>query len=189
MIIGILGEDISDAETIKAIIGRLGLKRLNEMKPLGFGGRSKLLNDGANKAKVMRALHGVTHLVVCHDSDGREPEGVRERVTKHVVNPSGFADSHCLAIPVRMIEAWIAADPEAIRAVIPCFECPLHPSPEQLEDPKKWLIGEARLAGSRGRYRPATHNSQIAQWLDIDLVASRCESFARFRRCVMQWAT
>jgi hypothetical protein len=133
MMIAVLGEHDSDAQTIRMILKRkIGAQV--RITPKGFGGCDALCRKGARVIKNL-AERGYTHFFVCHDADCPDPEIARAKVDREVVIPSGAANS-CITIPVQEIEAWIIADESAIARTIPSFQPREVPRPETIKWPR-----------------------------------------------------
>ncbi len=172
---GVLGEDDTDAETVKTIIARMAGANV-KIHTKGFGGKDKLLNKGLGQIKFFYAT-GCTKFVICHDSDSHDPSDSRLKVMDRIVRPSGIPDSCCTLIPVYMIEAWILANIEAVSNVIKSWKPKPVANPEKIPDPKGELKRLSRLGGRRPLYSHETHNQQVARYLDLEIVAKKCPSF------------
>lgn len=183
---GVLGEDESDAEALKVLIR--GLKQQASLKilALGYSGGGELLAKGSRQLKAF-AAQGCDRFVVCHDADGTDPDAKRAEIMRRVIDPSGLVSSFCVVIPVQEFEAWILADLEAVSQVIPSWRPgPFKENPESIRNPKERLKWESRKQNKKPRYDPATHNPQIAKYLQIDRLRQRCPSFERLARFVTQ---
>ena len=67
--IGLIGEDDSEVETLKVLVRRLRKNPKLSVKTKGYGGCGDLLTKGA-KMLVSMSNSGCTKFVVCYDSDG-----------------------------------------------------------------------------------------------------------------------
>ena len=172
----ILGEDISDANTLKVLVRRLAHNESLRVTPKGFRGCSKMLRKGAME---LRNLHRLKHtrFIICHDADGPDPGPKREIVRDQIVEPSGVTEPCCIVIPVQALEAWILADIECAAKLFRSWVPKPIDNPEGITKPKEHL--ERLSKGSKGRplYSHATHNEQLAKYLDLDLVKRKCPSF------------
>jgi len=183
----ILGEEISDAESLKILVQRIisskkkGKKPKHlSIKPKGYDGWSHLCRKGGRDLATLDRL-GFDRFIVCVDADKCDPIERKRHVEKTVVTKSGIRKQCCVVIPIREIEAWILADLQAVaRAnVIPTWAIkPYTSDPERLADPKRYLRSESRCPKTKEvRYFEAVHNELVANHLDIELVAKRCKSF------------
>jgi len=172
----ILGEDRSDANTLKTIIRRLLNNDRATIKSKGFSGCGELCRKAASVIRLF-ARQGASRFVICHDADGPDPQPVREKVHRKIVAPSGIKESCCILVPVQELEAWIIADVAAIQTVIPKFQLKEIRHPENIKNPKEWLVQQSRRNKSRPLYSTTTYNESVAHYLDLDKVAQKCPSF------------
>ena len=172
----ILGEDITDANTLRVLVRRLAGNESLKVTPMGFRGSSKMLRRGAMELRNFQRLRH-TRFIVCHDADGPDPVPKRELVRERIVKPSGVAEQCCIVIPVQELEAWILADIECAAKVFRSWVPKPIDNPEGIRKPKEYL--ERLSKGSKGRplYSHATHNEQMAKYLDLDVVKRKCPSF------------
>ncbi len=173
---GILGEDDSDAETLKVLVQRLAGNPRLTVKTKGYGGCSELLRKGAKQLQLFKML-SLTHFIVCHDADGPDPQPKRDEVIQRIVRPSGFTEDCCIVIPVQELEAWILADIECASKIFSSWHPSPIESPERIFKPKEYLERVSKEGKQRPRYRHATHNERMALHLDLDKVAKKCPAF------------
>jgi hypothetical protein len=173
---GILGEDESDAQTLKVLVTRLAGGQRLTVRPKGYGGGGKLLRDGARDLKAFRML-GLTRFIVCHDADGPNPQPTRDLVMQRIVRPSGLTEDCCIVIPVQELEAWILADIGCASKIFPSWRPSPIENPETIAKPKEYLEKLSRDGKHRPRYRHATHNEKMAAHLDLNTVAKKCPAF------------
>ena len=84
-----------------------------------------------------------------------------------------------MLIPVEETEAWLLADPDAIRAVFNMRGTPRIPKrPETIKDPKEFLR-EIVSRNSKSHYINTIHNRRIAAEQRLESL-SRCPSFSRY---------
>ncbi len=185
--IAILAEDTSDCDAIAAIVIRLLGQRNQRLRKKGYGGCPHLRRKGARDI-AMLARDGCDRFVIAHDADDRTIAETRLLVEQTIVAPASIDFIYCLSIPVQELEAWLIADPAAVNTVIPTMRFRGHPNPEELRNPKEWLVRESRRSNGRPLYSPATFNAAVAAVLNLELVAERCGSFRAFRDCVRGWA-
>lgn len=174
----ILAEDRSDAEVlvilVRLIAGRGDLKVYKK----GFGGCGELCRKAASHILDF-SRQGASRFIICHDSDGKDPEIVRKSVRNGIggkVDLKGLA--YAIIVPVQELEAWIIADEKAITSAIRTLKIAEVRKPEEITSPKEWLVRKSR-EGQRSKplYDPATFNEQVARHLDISKVQAKCPSF------------
>lgn len=172
-----LAEDRSDVETLTVLIRRLAGNNSVPVRQKGYSGCSEMLRKGARQLQLFRDLGGCQRYVVCYDSDRDDPATRHKRLIDEVIKPSGLTAPICALVPIQEIEAWILADVNAVTKVITGWvpNKEIH-HPESIKDPKEHLEKMSRT-NQRPRYSHATHNSKIAQYLDLDLVMNKCPSF------------
>jgi len=172
----ILGEDRSDANTLRVLVRKLANNDSLKVTPKGFRGGSEMLRKGAMELRRLRR-RGCTRFIICHDADGPDPGPKRELVRNQVVEPSGVAGQCCIVIPVQELEAWILANIECATKVFPSWVPKPIDNPEGIPKPKEHLEGLSKGSKGRPRYSHATHNEQMAKYLDLDVVKRKCPSF------------
>jgi hypothetical protein len=175
-VFAILGEDKSDAATLKIIVRRFLADASIRIKQKGYHGCGDLCANGARPLRAF-ADQGATRFVVCHDADGPDPEPACKRVLEKVIAPAGLQESSCIVVPVQELEAWILADETAVRKVIPSFDLRATANPEQVPGPKEYLEDLSRTGRSRPLYIHAIHNERVAEHLDFDTLYKKCPSF------------
>jgi hypothetical protein len=172
----ILAEDRSDAETLAVIVRRLLNDDRAPLLKKGFSGCAELCRKGAAHINQFRA-RGATRFIVCHDADRNNPAEIRQVVQRRIIAPANCAAASCIVVPVQELEAWIIADEQAVSRVIPTLALPEVAQPEQLDDPKEWIIRNSRVRNARPLYAYAAHNMRVAVYLDFDRIAQKCPSF------------
>ena len=172
----VLGEDKSDAGTLKVIVRRLLGNTSIRIRQKGYAGCGDLCQKGARQLRVF-ADQGATRFVVCHDADGPDPAPARERVLTKIVRPSGLEGSSCIVVPVQELEAWLLADEEAVAKVIPSFTFNQISNPESVVSPKEHLEALSRKGRTQPLYVHALHNEHVAEHLDFDKLHRKCPSF------------
>ena len=175
--IAILAEDVSDANSLKAII-RARLGNIST-KTKGYSGGGNLLNSAARDVKYF-AGERASQIVICKDADERSYSEVETEIQERVVAPSGYSSLCCVVVPVQELESWLIADELAVREVIESFEFDGHASPETIQSPKEWLIKKSRQGRTQPLYSPKTFNEKVAAKLRHEVVAKKCPSFKRF---------
>jgi hypothetical protein len=122
---------------------------------------------------------GCTRFIVCHDADGPDPIPYENRVKKEIVQPAGLEDDSCVVIPVQELEAWILADIEAASSIFKSWHPKPIANPENQASPKEHLVRLSREGKGKPRYDPSTHNEQVAKYLNLKTVETKCPSFRR----------
>lgn len=181
--LGILGEDPSDTDTLKILARRILNNDRAQIRGKGYGGCGELLKKGARDLIALKKL-GCEKFVVCVDADKMPSQDRYDEVESKVVSPSGLNQSCCIVVPVEEMEAWILADMNSVAKVITgwqgCSEI-TYASPENIRNPKEELELLSRGKNSKPRYSHATHNVRVASYLDINKVALTCPSFRVLR--------
>jgi hypothetical protein len=183
MMYGILGEDDSDAQTLKVLVKRLAGDESLTVKAKGYGGSGKLLKDGARALRLFKAL-ALTRFIVCHDADGPDPNEKCDLVMEKSVKPSGLAKDCCIVIPVQELEAWILADIECGSKVFGWWRPAPIQNPEGIPKPKGHIERLCYSNKPRRRYNHAVDNERMARHLDLDKVARKCAEFRKLRAFV-----
>jgi Domain of unknown function (DUF4276) len=183
---GIIGEDNSDAQTLKVIVRRLAQNANLTIKAQGFDGCSEMLRKGASRLRLFSDL-GLQRFIVCYDSDGHDHRERREEVMRRIVRPSGLPQPCCVLIPIEEIEAWILADIQAVSKVFSSWNPdPIRQNPESIPNPKEYLENLSKQTNKKPVYSHATYNQRVAEHLNLELVHQRCSSFRPLRDFVRQ---
>jgi hypothetical protein len=183
---GIIGEDESDARTLKELVHCLANDRSLKIKTKGFEGCGQMLRRGAGQIKLFAQL-GLTRFIVAYDADGHDPRDRYDEVMAKVIRPSGVQTGYCVLIPVQEIEAWILADIESVSNVFSSWHPdPITQDPEKIENPKEFLEKRSRDSRKRPVYDHSTHNEKVARHLNLEIVRKRCPSFAPLVKFVTQ---
>lgn len=175
--IAVLAEDRSDADALVVLVKRISGNLNCRVFRKGFSGCGELCRK-ADSHIADFASNGATHFIICHDSDGNDPEEIREKVRVGIKAKIdlGFYE-HKIVVPVQELEAWLIADDEAISKVIPSLSIGVVEQPENIDSPKEWLIRASQKGRSRPLYSPPTFNHKVAQHLNIAKVEKKCGSF------------
>lgn len=173
----VLGEDDSDAQTLKVLVRRLANDDHLPIKCKSFSGYGEMLRKGRRCIDVLERL-GCTHAVVCCDADGPDGASRRREITEKIVATTRLAAKCGIVVAVQELEAWILADISAVRHLFSSW-CPeaLSGEPERVSSPKEYLEKLSRQQNKRPIYAHATHNPQVAKYLDLDVLYRRCPSF------------
>ena len=189
----ILGEDVSDACTVRALVRRLIERNASSMekstakkarkpsfKPKGYDGWAHLRRKAARDLRQLSRM-GWQRFIVCVDCDGPDSEPRRIELQREVIAKSGLAAADCcLVIPIQELEAWLLADiEEAGPKVILSWTPAAVTNPERRSSPKEYL---RRLSQDphtkKARYNEVLHNEKLAEHLRLDRVEAKCPSFA-----------
>ncbi|MCY2953486.1 MAG: DUF4276 family protein [Planctomycetota bacterium] len=171
---GVLGEDKSDVDTLKAIIRKIAGNESISICGHGFDSASQMLKRGESVIRLLADL-GCRWFIIAYDADGSDPHARWQDVYSRVVKPAGI-ESYCIVIPVQELEAWILADIEAVTKVFTGW-CPTPIEyPEHIPKPKELLEKLSRDSKHRPRYSHATHNHRVAKYLDLEKVQQKCAS-------------
>jgi hypothetical protein len=177
--VGVIAEDDSDVDCVEVLI-----RRLTNNAHIGIKHYT-----GKGCGKIRRKCHawseqlkqrGCSLLVLIHD---RDDNNIRDLLTalNQALNPCPIA-THLICIPVQEFEAWLLGDPDAIKNAMHLDNVPrIRWQPETINAPKEYL-GRLIDRVSKGEkiYIHTKHNPKITQMLSIDLVRSKCPSFAPF---------
>jgi hypothetical protein len=125
----------------------------------------------------LHRLHRIDKILVVSDADGRDPDEIVRSFRAKGITGQKFA-----AIPiviVEMLEAWLLADPVALKKLFGISK--KIRNPEKIRDPKSEL---KRLLPKNLTYTP-TSAARIAEALDIEVLRKRCPRFEIFRKAVV----
>lgn len=174
-LVAVLAESREDAFFIKTILQRLTTNLpAPKMKDCRGGGNLKERGERFVRNYLQQ---GCEAFVLCHDADSHDPQPIADTLRSKIVQRCGIGTCSCILVPVQELEAWIAADPDAVKRVIPSFAPPMRSNPEGIQSPKEWLIRASRANSPRQLYSPPLHNPEIAAHLSIETVRAKCPSF------------
>ncbi|MEL6941116.1 MAG: DUF4276 family protein [Bacteroidota bacterium] len=174
--IGLIVEDSSDFDTIRALINKyLGVDGLRFKRKAG-GGCGKMRNKALSYAKELKNK-GCNVVILVHDLDGRELEKLRKDLSFFVKKSP--AEFNFICIPNEEIEAWLLSDEDAINNL---FKLPKKmqsiPNPENITSPKEHLEKIVyQNSNKTKRYINTQHNLKIAELMDIEKAGKKCVSF------------
>ncbi len=173
--IGIIGEDDSDIEVIKAIISKyLPPSAFHVSRFIGHGcGVIRRKTEGWARVLWRKDCR---FLILLHDADSTDESTLRVEL-EAIVAKTEFS-RFVVAIPVREVEAWLLSDPAAIQAAMGLPK-PLiiKGNTEVLQDPKTFLRRLVWKAGKK-RYLHTVHNKRIAARAKLSSLR-RCNSFSK----------
>jgi len=179
--LGLIVEDESDSDVLKALISKIAKKRYRVR-------RVKADGCGKMEAKAKRwaeSLHlqGCSLLLLVRDLDHHDKESLQRSMTD-ALSPCPIR-VHLVVIAVREIEAWLLADHEAITRGIGLHK-PVgkQSNPEAIVDAKSRLkkVILERSLGTK-RYLNTIDNAKIAKHAKLSQLR-RCNSFLPFERFI-----
>ncbi len=173
--IGIIAEDTSDVDVIDALIKKIVPGKPCTTKYFVGKGFGKINGKCLQWSNVLYTKN-CQMLILVRDSDKENPQQLRQKLEKAL--SQSLITKRAVVIPVKMIEAWLLADGEAIRRVFN-IKARINPGahPEWLEDPKHELEEIVFIKSQKQkRYINTAHNKRIALELDLDRVR-KCPSF------------
>ncbi|MEM8525522.1 MAG: DUF4276 family protein [Bacteroidota bacterium] len=174
--IGLIVEDLSDFDTIRILIDRyIGIDGLRFKRKAG-GGCGKMRNKALSYAKELKNK-GCNMVVLVHDLDGRELEKLREDLSFFVKKSP--AEFNFICIPNEEMEAWLLSDEDAVNNLFKLNKkIKAISNPEKIKSPKEHL-GKIvdQNSNKRKRYINTQHNLKIAELIEVDKIAAKCESF------------
>lgn len=119
---------------------------------------------------------GIERIVVVSDADGEEPARLSSAIRHRI--PDEYRTLVRPVVIAQMLEAWLIADPAALRSVTGRARSFAHP--ERIRDPKAEL---RRLFTRATAYTPEIAR-RLAEAVDLKLLERRCPSFVTFRDAV-----
>ncbi len=183
--IGVLAEDENDCDVISALIRRiLAEKQItpNQFKVRKRAGKgcSKLRRKAEPWIREL-AERGCRQIVMLHDLDRNDEVQLRSELNSLTI-PNGMRRLVC--IPAEEIEAWFFSSPRVLFDVSGGRgSAQVHHSPHLISSPKEKLIALSRGANRKPRYSP-NDNTKLAEELELDLCAQRCQAFRELREFV-----
>jgi hypothetical protein len=173
--LGIIAEDSSDVEVVAIILRKLAPRKAFAIKRFVGNGCGKLKGKCHVWAEQLSAS-GCSVLLLVHDLDRQNLKELRGSLEKSLA-PCPLA-KYLIVIPVEEIEAWLLADPAAVREVFKLKRLPKVPAnPETINDPKGRLTGIVWFGSEKSRrYVNAIHNVKIAERVSVGAL-KRCASF------------
>ncbi len=172
----VLGEDRSDAETLRVLIRRLADNERLAVKIKGYDGCGQLLRKGARDLDEFLS-QGYDRFVVAYDADRDDPAARLARARSMVQESRAASSACCVVVPVEELEAWLLADVAAVSKKWPSWRPDPIANPERVQDPKEYLEKLSRDSQRRPRYSHAVDNPMLAGLIDLEIVAKKCPSF------------
>jgi hypothetical protein len=185
---GIIVEGNYDSAVYGALIRRLATPNAH-IKPLPCGGKTKLMKEFPGLLRAFEhEVQGnpVDMAIVIRDADGKDPLELEAKMRMKLQGRDYPFPMHVrfYAVP-QAIDAWLLADVGAISAAVqvrggkPVTKS--HDDPESLLDPKEWF--RKLLTDHKATYT-AELCREIAQNVDLQLLAQRCRRFPVFAELV-----
>jgi hypothetical protein len=173
MRVGLIAEEESDAEVLKALTSKAA-----QNKSIGY---DRFLGHGCSKlrAKCASWAHqllqrGCRFVIVCHDLDKSKETELRRLIEASL--GALKSSQRLILIPVHEIEAWLLSDPRAIMLTFREHREPRCPGlPESVVDPKKTLE-KIIWSTFHKRYVNTIHNGKIASHMRLSALG-KCASF------------
>lgn len=174
--IGVIAEEKNDIE----VLYQLTCKVIDE-KSFRF---SKFVGHGCGKLRrKCRAwaqdllIRGCTCLVIMHDLDKKDVNGLRQQLEKAIEHLR--YDASLILIPIEELEAWLLCDAHALKCVFRMKQPPKIPKhPEQIVSPKEYLKSLVKK-NCKKNYINTIHNKMIASNMTIANLQS-CPSFSPY---------
>jgi hypothetical protein len=173
---GIIAEDQSDVDTLRAIFKLYGLKGFSVDKFVGKG-CGKIKGKCLAWAKNLK-IRGCNRLILLHDSDDNAPAALEAEINAALgVSP---IERYVVVIAVRELEAWLLADHKGIKTSMNLKAVKRIANPEAIRRPKEHLRDVIyRESGKKISYNNTVHNREIASACSLEAFR-RCASFAKF---------
>jgi len=173
--IGLIAEDESDSQVIRAIIAKMVPLRKFKLVPVHGRGCGKIRGKCKHWAGNLLA-RGCKYLIIVQDLDCKSLNDLKEEL-KNALSPCPIAD-YVVVIPVQTIEAWLLSDVDAIQKALNLQARPNDvPGPEGLLDPKAKLRDVIYFSSQKTkRYVNTVHNGKIATQANLDRLQT-CQSF------------
>jgi Domain of unknown function (DUF4276) len=176
--IAVIAEDDTDCDAIKNIIRRV-LDENVSTKKWASNGCSTLRRKLSAKLSSL-SDDGCNAFFIIHDLD-RNPENgaLNDEIQLRNVLEKSASDinrsARHICIPIEELEAWFWSDPKVIK-YIGKGKGKASANPHSLAKPKEELIKLSRDEKRRPRYS-VNMNAELAEKLDLELCAQRCDSF------------
>lgn len=169
--IGVFVEGPTDEEVMSEVVSDLGVTA--SVQSLGGGFDTRKING-------YKSNHGYDEALVLRDTEcGRRDDRYRTLQSDGKIAALDQSTEICFAECA--IEAWLLADANALSTVLNEDIDPI-PNPENLHDPKgkmRDLFRQARDFSSG--YIGKRDAPEIADAMDVEVVADKCESFQETR--------
>lgn len=182
MLIGVIAEARSDIEVLYALTCKLVDSRNFSFKQFSGAGCGKLRRKCTAWAHNL-LKRGCSHLVLIHDLDNNDERELRSELTQQVTSVK--FKGYIVLIPIREIESWLLADPEAIRKTFSIKTALKVPKkPETILRPKEKLRDLVWQYGKK-QYINTIHNRKIAEHVELARLQI-CKSFTPYPSFIKQ---
>ena len=173
MKIGVIAEEVNDVDVLYEFTCKLVEENKFSFKKFVGRGCGKLRRKCTAWAEDLKR-RGCPYLVVIHDLDKHNETSLRTELSNSVHHID--FDRYVILIPIKEIEAWLLTDASALKTVFNMSRLPKLPnSPEQLQDPKKFL-SDIVYKNVKKYYVNTIHNRKIAAEIKISEMEN-CKSF------------
>lgn len=177
-LIGLIGEDETDCNTVRKIVHRVLGQNVGTKKWASKG-------SGILKRKLKSQLNnlsrkGCNAFIIIHDLD-RNPlnnslnDEAKLRQTLEGLSSNFSESTKHICIPIEELEAWFWSDPKVVQH-IGKSKGKAHPNPHEITKPKEKLI--ALSVGENRKPRYSTNmNVELAEKLNLEICSKCCPSF------------
>jgi hypothetical protein len=174
--IGVIAEEYNDVDVLYEYTAKIiGVNSFSFVRFVGHGCGALRRKCRAWAENLVR--RGCECIVIMHDSDGGDEGELRQELEKQIKELG--VDCWIVLIPIEEVEAWLLADPDAIKKVFNMQKLPrVSRRPETIKNPKEHL-GRIVEKGSKSHYLNTIHNRKIAVEQAISTL-DRCPSFGQY---------
>lgn len=183
--LGIIAEDESDVGVVTEIARKIATRNFSVRRFVGHG-CGKIRGKCRAWTIALRGK-GCDALILLHDLD-QAAQAELHRDLEAALQPSAIAH-YVIVIPVRELEAWLLADPEAIQRAVNAKKA-VKPvaNPQAILRPKEYLRDLVERITGRPIYINTVHNLRIAERVRIANLR-RCSSFIPLEQFIRQHFT
>jgi hypothetical protein len=173
--VGVLAEDASDVDVLRAVLPKIAPRKNFGIKPFHGQGCSKI-HSKCRRWAVVLAKSGCSVLILLHDSDGNNVAMITKNIEAGL-KPCPIP-IHLIVIPIEEIEAWLLTDATAIKATFNLKTRPKCPAnPERIREPKEYLRDLVwKASGKTKEYINTVHNKRIAERVALSSLR-KCSAF------------
>ncbi|MBI5695139.1 MAG: DUF4276 family protein [Nitrospirae bacterium] len=179
--IGVIAENDSDVEVVKALIGKITNTKFGIYKVLAKSS-GNITTKCIRWIKYLVDIKDSNIVLIVRDSDTGDYKKVNEIRSELEAKAIAAQQKRkvSIIIPVQEIEAWLLADEKAIGGTFSSIAIKPYLHPETIPNPKEEIVRQTKGTNSKSPYSNKTHNKLIAEKLDLDKVYKKCPSFAPF---------
>ncbi len=171
--IGLIVEGAYDEAAIPVFVKRCR----NSVKVITRKCRGSVTGRLAGILAELDRTSRIERVLVIADADGQEPTRLISAIKGRIADNYRFVVSPLII--VEMLEAWLIADPAALKTVLGAGRS--FARPERIRDPKAEL---SRLFRRAAAYTPEIAR-RIAEEIDLALLEQRCPRFLAFREALL----